>query len=634
MVYTNDNCIGCNKCIRVCPTLLANEAKVGKIDVLEEYCIECGACFDACRHNARDYEDDTSEFMLNLGNGKKYSVIVAPAFIANYPKEYKKIFGYLKAKGVNHIYAVSYGADITTWAYISYILQTGKHGLISQPCPAIVNYIEMYAPELTDYLMPIHSPMMCTAIYLKKYLKLQDELVFLSPCIAKRVEINDKNTNGYISLNVTYNKLLKYIGSDYKNYNEADEEFIYGLGSMYPKPGGLRECAEFFLGKENTVLQVEGEKEAYHFLKGYLKRLQSGKSLPVFVDILNCQKGCLRGTGTDILLDDTDITLAIDKMHSKVTYQMPKKLSKGDHNPWNYAISPELRWKYYQEMFSNLNLKDFMRDYDNHSGVEIKQPTNAQLEEIYNDMLKTTAKSRCIDCECCGYESCEQMAVAIFNGVNQKENCIHYIKDYASEEKKEIQRMHEDVIAAQSERERKLNIIVEDLQDLSKDIDALADANNATASDATEIATTIDKVIRSCNELNNSLGVFSDFIVVYRQSNTGISDIAGQTNLLSLNASIEAARVGEMGKGFAVVADEIRNLSNSTSDLIKKNTDNANAIIPQIEAAVSSIKVLLEEITIVGERVTSIASSTEEISAQTTVVNDIADKLNRELKDI
>ena len=194
--------------------------------------------------------------------------------------------------------------------------------------------------------------------------------------------------------------------------------------------------------------------------------------------------------------------------------------------------------------------------------------------------------------------------------------------------------MHEDVIAAQSERERKLNIIVEDLQDLSKDIDALADANNATASDATEIATTIDKVIRSCNELNNSLGVFSDFIVVYRQSNTGISDIAGQTNLLSLNASIEAARVGEMGKGFAVVADEIRNLSNSTSDLIKKNTDNANAIIPQIEAAVSSIKVLLEEITIVGERVTSIASSTEEISAQTTVVNDIADKLNRELKDI
>ena len=61
--------------------------------------------------------------------------------------EDKKIYGYLKSLGVSHIYSVSFGADITTWAYISYLKETGKTGLISQPCPAIVNYIEKYQPD-------------------------------------------------------------------------------------------------------------------------------------------------------------------------------------------------------------------------------------------------------------------------------------------------------------------------------------------------------------------------------------------------------------------------------------------------------------------------------------------------------
>ena len=64
---------------------------------------------------------------------------------------------------------MSFGADITTWVYIKYIKETGQTGLISQPCPAIVNYIEHYQPMLIKQLMPIQSPMICEAIYLKKY---------------------------------------------------------------------------------------------------------------------------------------------------------------------------------------------------------------------------------------------------------------------------------------------------------------------------------------------------------------------------------------------------------------------------------------------------------------------------------
>ena len=78
-----------------------------------------------------------------------------PAFIANYPAQYKRILGYLKELGVSHIYSVSFGADICTWGYLKYFEKTGKKGMISSPCPAVVNYIEKYRKELIEYMMPV-----------------------------------------------------------------------------------------------------------------------------------------------------------------------------------------------------------------------------------------------------------------------------------------------------------------------------------------------------------------------------------------------------------------------------------------------------------------------------------------------
>ena len=110
--------------------------------------------------------------------------------------------------GAKRIIGVSFGADITTWAYINYITKNQFTGGISQPCPAVVNYIEMYAPELLPKLMPVHSPMMCAAIYAKKYLHITDKLAFISPCIAKKNEIFDPDTDGYVSYNVTFDHLM------------------------------------------------------------------------------------------------------------------------------------------------------------------------------------------------------------------------------------------------------------------------------------------------------------------------------------------------------------------------------------------------------------------------------------------
>lgn len=118
LVFTNDNCIGCNKCISVCSCVGANISviKNGKnwIEVDDKKCIACGACLDVCEHDAREYQDDTEQFFADLKKGVKISLLIAPAFRANYPSQYESILGGLKQAGVNRIINVAFGADITT----------------------------------------------------------------------------------------------------------------------------------------------------------------------------------------------------------------------------------------------------------------------------------------------------------------------------------------------------------------------------------------------------------------------------------------------------------------------------------------------------------------------------------------
>ena len=123
LVKTNDNCIGCNRCINACSCMGANiaaeEGRGNIIDVDPAKCIACGACIDACEHNAREYEDDVERFFEDLKKGERISVLIAPAFLANYPSEYERYLGMLKKLGVNRFISVSFGADITTWGGIA-----------------------------------------------------------------------------------------------------------------------------------------------------------------------------------------------------------------------------------------------------------------------------------------------------------------------------------------------------------------------------------------------------------------------------------------------------------------------------------------------------------------------------------
>ena len=91
LIYTNENCIGCNRCIGGCPVLGANVAviinKENKIMVDGNKCIHCGHCLEVCTHGARDYRDDTARFFEDLRGGFRIAMLVDPSFFVEYPEQ-------------------------------------------------------------------------------------------------------------------------------------------------------------------------------------------------------------------------------------------------------------------------------------------------------------------------------------------------------------------------------------------------------------------------------------------------------------------------------------------------------------------------------------------------------------------
>ena len=641
LIRTNDKCVGCNKCINVCSCMGAtvakeNESGLNIIDVDNDKCIACGACFDACEHGAREYEDDTEAFFDALKRGERISVLIAPAFLANYPREYESVLGGLKKLGVNRMISVSFGADITTWAYLNYIKKYDFKGGISQPCPAVVSYIERYIPELIPRLFPVQSPMMCAAIYARNEMGISDKFAFISPCIAKKEEMISKRGKGLISYNVTFDHLMEYVRKNNISGSSFKDEIEYGLGSVYPMPGGLKENVYWFLGEDAYIRQCEGEGHMYHYLEANKDRLVKGNTSYLFVDALNCSQGCLYGTATESSKNDTD-DIMMEMMRIKEAGK-----NKSFKSAWSKKLSPEQRFKQLNKQFSKLDLKDYMCEYtDMSSKCTYSVPSKAELDRIYNDMDKTTAESRQINCGCCGYSTCEQMAVAIHNGFNHKGNCIYYVKSQVEVEKNNALNLADEVENDKQLMANQQEVILQTVDKINKKfetvyhaVDDMAKGNEQSSMECTDISQNISAIADFCNELSESTQDINILMKELTNNNEEVMSIASQTNLLALNASIEAARAGEAGRGFAVVADEINQLATGSRETAQKSNESHEKILKAIEMIQKDTKNLLEIIREVNEKTASLAAVTEEITASNELILEATGTVKQNLEEL
>lgn len=638
LVFTNDKCIGCNKCISVCSCIgacvSAEEDGKNRINVDGNRCVACGACFDVCEHNAREYRDDTEQFFADLARGEHISVLIAPAFKANYPKEYESVLGGLKQLGVNRFISVSFGADICTWGYLNYIQKNNFLGGISQPCPAVVGYIERNIPELLPKLFPVQSPMMCAAIYAKKTMKIKDKLAFISPCIAKKMEIDDPNNHGYVSYNVTFDHLMKYVREHNVFGKLQSDEIEYGLGSIYPTPGGLKENVYWFLGESVFIRQMEGEKHMYHYLEREKNKLAKGQTPYLFVDALNCSAGCLYGTGCNPEIGKTDEPLC----NLLEIREACKNASR--NSAWSKKRTPAQRLKALNKQFSHLNLNDYLREYtDRSSECEYHHPSEAERNAIFNDMKKYTEEERSVNCSCCGYESCRQMADAIYNGFNKKENCIYYIKKEVESQKDNAENLSSQLEAEKQQIIDQKQLIIDTIQQINEEfkslyhsVNEMAKSNETDASESSEISDDISSISIFCEELADSMNEIHEFLTELTQNNTEVVNIATQTNLLALNANIEAARAGEAGRGFAVVAEEINALASQSRDTANRSNESQDKIICSINRILEDTNKLRSTVEGVNGRAHNLADTTEEIEVSVENILHIFDEIEKKLQ--
>ena len=613
MIYTDlDHCIGCNKCVRYCPVLKANvtlfdendDMAPSKISVDHKECVLCGACMDACTHDTRLLVDDTEDFFNALAKGKKISVLLAPAFLLTYPQQYGHILGYLKSLGVNKFYSVSFGADITTWGYLNHITKNNlqNKGMIAQPCPSIVSYIEKHQPQLIDRLMPVQSPMMATAIYLKKYMGVTDELMFLSPCIAKKYEIESKRGLGMINYNVTFTAFMERLrGVNLHNYPVLDDDIDYGMGALFPSPGGLKQNVEFYMGADALVAQVEGEKHAYEYLDTIAGK-RGGGPAPMLIDILNCARGCNYGTATEIRhTHDDRIALA--------AFDMRKKMLQSMKDSDNQVVTdPATRFAMLNERFAHLNLQDFLCTYEPRRNVH--QPiSDHSLSYIYDSMLKTTPASKKIDCAACGYETCHELAEAIHLGLNHKESCVYYIKD--------------DLVKKMAYQQQ----VVDGFKVISDLMSDLAQDNIRNLEGTHAIQKDVDDTVHSGDQMKQTLLDIQTEFSELSSSYTQIMTIARRTNLLSINANIEAAHAGHLGRGFAVVASEVGELAKKSMATANQTTANSDTISQTLQRLVDKTGALIGQIGSIKVSTETISSNATDITAKTEEILALIDEL-------
>ena len=609
-----NKCQGCNKCIRACP-VGANSAYLRdgevKVKINNEKCIECGRCITVCDHEARSYIDDTEVFFRELKQGRRITVLAAPAVRTNFSK-YKQLFGYLQALGVQFVYDVSFGADITTWAYLKVITDKKLSTVIAQPCPAIVNYIERFKPELLAQLSPVHSPMMCTAIYVKKYLKDSSDLAMLSPCIAKKGEF--ESTDNLVKYNVTYKNIARYLQDNnisLDGYKEKEfDDIACSLGCLFSRPGGLKENVEAYV-QGAWVRQVEGHDIAYSYLNVYSERVKKQKPVPLLVDILNCLHGCNIGTGsclTEDAMDDIDHEL-----------NLMKRLKLSDKEGKGFSKKSRVEWmaNYFNK---NLNVSDFLRKYNTHCKVaDLRIPTAKEYQEIFESMYKFDEKARNINCTACGNDTCREMAVAIYNGDNIPFNCLDYTRGAVmaqNTKNNEINEIMKEIELLSEQRLNDATNIQNHFSLLKISVNEIAKANEESAISLNRMSDQVLKTLTTATVLRDSVTQMKSKLDDFSIASTQIVDIASQTNLLSLNAAIEAARAGEHGRTFSVVAQEVKKLAEQSSLVVRSTVNDEQAMLTLITVIFDISVALEQEMNNMNDGVAQILASVEELSAK------------------
>lgn len=398
-----ERCRQCYACVRNCP-VKAVKIERGQAEVIQSRCIECGNCLKVCSQEAKHVMDCREEVKKLLVRRVAVALILAPSYPVLYPQAPQKLIPALKSLGFSQVWTAAVGAQIMLPEYKKFIERDGIS--ISSACPAVVNLIEKHFPGLLNYLVPVVSPMVTTALYVKS-LYPNMKIVFAGPCTAKKGEV--LKFNELIQFALSFRELNSLLTEAEVKIQVYKEEELDGPtpynGQLVPLSGGLTRM----LNVEDNLLEteyltVDGQKECYQTLEA----IAQGTLQVKFIDMLMC-KGCIDGPS----IDTNDVFHLRQRAVAAAYKSIP--------------LSRRLKGK---TDFARINNLSLQREFTNQH-IPRATPSEEEIQKILAGTGKITLADQ-INCGACGYNSCREKAIAVYQGLAEVEMCLPYLLENKS----------------------------------------------------------------------------------------------------------------------------------------------------------------------------------------------------------
>ena len=385
------NCKNCYKCIRNCPVKSIKFAD-GQANIIPDECILCGRCFVNCPQDAKQIRDDVPRVKEMIASGKKVIASVAPSFIAEFPlMDFAAMKSALLKLGFADAQETAIGATIVKTEYEK-MIASGKHDVIISSCCHSVNaLIQKYYPSVLPYLADVLSPMLAHCRVIKEE-NPGACVVFIGPCISKKEEAE---LYGECDVALTYEELEAWMNeAGVVPAGDSTEPDEGKRGRFFPIKGGIIKS----MHTENTgftYLAVDGVQNCI----AAIKEIESGALKNCFIEMNACEGACINGP-------------AISHHH--------KPLLSGEVKVVAFAGDDEFRVAMPIDTFKNIP----------YIGTHEKIPGEAAIKEILAKMGKTSPEQE-LNCGSCGYPTCREKAIAVYQGKADLSMCLPFLKEKA-----------------------------------------------------------------------------------------------------------------------------------------------------------------------------------------------------------
>lgn len=402
-----DRCRVCYTCVRECPAK-AIKISDGQAQIIHEDCIACGNCVTICSQHAKEAVDTVPEVRDLLASGRRVAACIAPSFPAEFTEyDHRTLVGMIRRLGFDLVTEVAFGADLVAAEYHRLLAEHPEERFIATTCPAIIGYVERYHPALIKHLAPIVSPMLAIGRTLKKIHGDDLALVFIGPCIAKKVEVKDELTEGVFDAAITFAELRRLFITDnlpFTGILPSDFDPPHpGLGALFPVSRGLLQAADI---KEDLLTGEVIAASGINQFKTAIHDFETGNLDARLLELLAC-KGCIMGPG---------MTSKEPMFHRRS--RVSKYVRQHVHGVTEGNRAHEIA------CFDGVDLGRAF-EADDHRAPE---PTEDELQTILRSIGKERESDE-LNCGACGYHSCRAHARAIFMGRAEKEMCLPFIID-------------------------------------------------------------------------------------------------------------------------------------------------------------------------------------------------------------